>query len=174
MRKEKQFLLDEIKQHLSASNDFVITSYQGIDPNAAAGFRMSIVDSGGLFCIVKKRVFLKAAAEVGIAIDKEMLKGHIGIVYSGDDTIATTKAVYKFKNENDKLLDVLGGQFEGKLCSPSDLKEISTLPSQEQMRAEFLGVLEAPLSGIVSVMEAAMSGVVSCMDQQVQKKESEQ
>ena len=81
---------------------------------------------------------------------------------------------YKFKKENDKLLDVLGGQFEGKMCSPSDLKEISALPSQEQMRAEFLGVLEAPLSGLVSVMEGAMTGVVSCMDQQVQKKESEQ
>lgn len=174
MRKEKQFLLDEIKDQLTTSNDFVITSYQGIDPNTAADFRMSIVDSGGLFCVVKKRVFLKAAAEAGITIDKEMLKGHIGIVYSGEDTVATTKAVYKFKNANDALLDVLGGLFEGKLCSPSDLKEISTLPSQEQMRAEFLGVLEAPLSGVVSVMEAAMSGVVSCMDQQVQKKESEQ
>jgi len=174
MRKEKQFLLDEIKEQLSASNDFVITSYQGIDPNTAADFRMSIVDSGGLFCVVKKRVFLKAAEEAGIEVDKEMLKGHIGIVYSGEDTVATTKAVYKFKKENDKLLDVLGGQFEGKMCSPNDLKEISALPSQEQMRGEFLGVLEAPLSGLVSVMEGAMTGVVSCMDQQVQKKESEQ
>lgn len=174
MRKEKQFLLDEIKDQLIASNDFVITSYRGIDPNTVADFRMSIVDSGGLFCVVKKRVFLRAAEEAGITIDKEMLKGHIGIVYSSEDTVATTKAVYKFKKENDELLDVLGGLFEGKLCSPSDLKEISALSSQEQMRAEFLGALEAPLSGVVSVMEAAMSEVVSCMDQQVQKKESEQ
>ncbi|MDJ0651611.1 MAG: 50S ribosomal protein L10 [Simkaniaceae bacterium] len=174
MRKEKQFLLDEIKDKLNQPNGFVITSYQGIDPNTASDFRMSIIDSGGLFCIVKKRVFLKAAKEAGIEIDKEILKGHIGIVYSGKDTIATTKAVYKFKKENDKLLDVLGGQFEGKMCSPNDLKEISALPSQEQMRAEFLGVLEAPLSGLVSVMEGVMTGVVSCMDQQVQKKESEQ
>ena len=116
----------------------------------------------------------KAAKEAGITIDKEMLKGHIGIVYSREDTIAIAKAVYKFKKDNDKLLDVLGGLFEGKLCSPSDLEEISTLPSQDEMRAQFLGVLEAPLSGLVSVMEAAMSGVVSCMDQQVQKKESQQ
>lgn len=174
MRKEKQFLLDEIKDKLSQSEDFVITSYQGIDPNAASAFRTSIIDSGGLFCVVKKRVFLKAAEEAGVKIDKVTLKGHIAIVYSGGDTVATTKAVYKFKSENDKLLDVLGGQFEGKTCSPAELKEISALPSQEQMRAEFLGVLEAPLSGLVSVMEGAMTEVVSCMDQQVQKQESEQ
>ena len=169
MRKEKQFLLDEIKDRLSSSKDFVITSYQGIDPNTVSDFRDTIVASGGLLTVVKKRVFLKAAQESGIEIGKEMLKGHIGIVYSGEDTVATTKAVYNFKKDNDKLLDVLGGLFEGKMCSPEDFKEISALPSQEQMRAEFLGVLEAPLSGIVSVMDGAMAGVVSCIDQKAQK-----
>ncbi len=170
MRKEKQFLLDEIKEKLSESKDFVLTNYQGIDPNLASDFRMSIIDSGGLFCVVKKRIFLKAAEEAGIKIDKELLKGHIGIVYSGEDAIATAKAVYKFKKENNSLLDVLGGLFEGSMCSPADLKEISQLPSQDQMRSEFLSLLEAPLSGLVSVMDAAMTGVVSCMDQKGSEK----
>ena len=172
MRKEKQFLLDEIKDKLSESTAFVLTSYQGMDSNKTSDFRTSVVESGGLFCVVKKRVFLKAAEEAGLAIDKEMLSGHIGVVYSGEDTVATTKAVYNFKKKNDKLLDVLGGLFEGKICSPEDLKEISKLPSAEEMRAQFLGVLEAPMSGVVSAMEATMSGVVNCMDQKVQNEES--
>ncbi len=174
MRKEKQFLLDEIKEKLDQSSSFVLMSYQGMDPNLTADFRSSVIQTGGLLSVVKKRVFLKAAAEAGIAIDKEMLKGHIGIVYSGDDVAATTKAVYTFKKANDELLDVLGGLFEGKICSPKDLKEISELPSMEEMRAQFVGVLEAPLSGLVSIMEAVQSGVVSCMDQKVQKEESQQ
>ncbi|MCB1109588.1 MAG: 50S ribosomal protein L10 [Chlamydiia bacterium] len=174
MRKEKQFLLDEIKEKLSESSSFVLASYQGMDPNLTSDFRTSVVETGGLFCVVKKRVFLKAAEEAGLKVDKEMLTGHIGVVYSGEDTVATTKAVYKFKKDNDKLLEILGGLFEGKMCSPEDLKEISQLPSKEEMRAQFLGVLEAPLSGVVSVMEAAMSGVISCMDQKVQKEESQQ
>ena len=88
MRKEKQFLLDEIKEKLSESSSFVLTSYLGMDPNTTSDFRTSVVDSGGLFCVVKKRVFLKAAEEAGFAINKEMLLGHIGIVYSGEDTVA--------------------------------------------------------------------------------------
>lgn len=174
MRKEKQFLLDEIKDKLSESSAFVLTSYSKIDPNMASDFRMSVVETGGLFCVVKKRVFLKAAEEAGISIDKEMLKGHIGVIYTGEDTVATTKAVYKFKKANGELLEVLGGRFEGKMFSPEDLKEISALPSKEEMRAQFLGVLEAPMSGVVSVMESAMSGVIGCMDQKVQKEESKQ
>jgi len=174
MRKEKQFLLDEIKEKLSESTSFVLTSYLGMDPNTTSDFRTSVVGSGGLFCVVKKRVFLKAAEEAGLSINKKMLSGHIGVVYSGEDTVATTKAVYDFKNKNDKLLDVLGGLFEGKMCSPEGLEEISKLPTQGEMRAQFLGVLEAPMSGVVSAMEATMSGVVSCMDQKVQNEESKQ
>ena len=64
MRKEKQFLLDEIKVKLSESTSFVLTSYLRMDPNKTSDFRMSVVDSGGLFCVVKKRVFLKAAEEL--------------------------------------------------------------------------------------------------------------
>jgi len=174
MRKEKQFLLDEIKEKLNESEAFVLTSYLGMNPNQASEFRTSVVESGGLFCVVKKRVFLKAAEEAGLSIDKNMLSGHVGIVYSGEDSIATTKAVYDYKKKNDKILDVLGGLFEGNICSPDDLKEISKLPSKEEMRAQFLGVLEAPMSGVVSVMESAMSGVVSCMDQKVQNEETQQ
>ena len=79
----------------------------------------------------------------------------------------------QFKKENEHLLDILGGQFERELCSPSDLKEIAALSSEKEIKGEFLGALEAPLSELVSVMEGVMKGVVSCMDQQIQKKESE-
>ena len=172
MRKEKQFLLDDVKDTLNQFQDFVITSYNRLDPNTAADFRTSIIESGGCFSVVKKRIFLKATQEVGITIDQKMLKGHIGIVYSGKDLIATTKVIYQFKEKKAGLLDVLGGQFEGKPCLPSDLQEIAALSSQEQMRAELLGVFEAPLSGLLAAFEAAMTGVVSCIDQQVKKKES--
>ena len=169
MRNEKQFLLDEIKGQLEETSTFLLTSYQGMDPNLTSEFRMSVVESGGFYKVVKKRVFLKAAAEVGVSVDEESLKGHIGIVYAGKDTIATTKAIYKFTEDKKGLMEVIGGLFEGKMCSPQDFKEISKLPSQEQMRAEFLGVLEAPMSGTLGAMDALLEGMVSCIDQKAQK-----
>jgi len=169
MRREKQFLLDEIKEQLEGSSTFLLTSYQRMDPNLTSEFRLSIFETGGLFKVVKKRVFLRAVAELGISVDTETLKGHIGIVYTGKDTVATTKVIYKFTTDHKGLIEVLGGMFEGKLCSPKDFNEISKLPSQEQMRAEFLGLLEAPMSGTVGAIEALLGGVVSCIDQKAQK-----
>ena len=174
MNIEKQLLVNEIKESFNASSSFIIARYTGMDPNLAASFRTSLMQSGGTFSVVKKRLFLKAAEELGFEIDRQSLTGHLGIIYAGDDTIATTKVLFKFKKEHDKKLDVLGGHFEGKMRSADEILEISNLPDKDEMRAQFLGVLEAPLSGIVSVMEAAMSGVISCIDQKVEKEESKQ
>ncbi|NGX50576.1 MAG: 50S ribosomal protein L10 [Chlamydiae bacterium] len=169
MRREKQFLLDEIKEQLEGSSTFLLTRYQGMDPNLTYNFRLSISETGGFYKVVKKRVFLKAADEIGLAVDRENLDGHIGIIYAGEDTVATTKVIYKFTSDNTGLMEVIGGLFEGKQCSPQDFKEISKLPSQEQMRAEFLGILQAPMSAIVGTMEALLGGTTSCIDQKAQK-----
>lgn len=165
MRKEKQLLLDEIKQHLSGSPSFVITRYQEIDPNKSSSLRKSILEKGGLFQVVKKRLFLKAATQTDCKLSEISLEGHIGIVYTGEDSVGTTKAIYDFKKEHGEALEVLGGLFQGKVCSPEEFKQIAELPSLSEMRSQMVGVLQAPLSNLLSMLEAVPAAVVSCIDQ---------
>lgn len=172
MREEKQLLLDELKEHVEAAPALLMTQYQGMNPNLAYELRNAVSESGGFFCVVKKRVFLKAAAEAGLTLDRESLKGHIGIVCTGDDTVATTKAVYAFKKGNKETLEVLGGRFEGKLCSPEEVEEISKLPSQDQMRSELLGTLEAPMSQTAAVIEALLTSPLFCLENKVEKEQA--
>jgi len=172
MRHEKKLLLTETKDLLEDTSSFLITSYQGMDPNVTFAFRMSIVETGGCFQVVKKRMFLKAAAEAGINMDRESLKGHIGIVYAEDDVIATTKAVYTFTKHHKGLLEVLGGVFEGEACSSQEFEEISKLSSQEQMRVEFLGLLEGVMSWVPGIIEMFLGDIISYIDQKKVQKES--
>ncbi len=168
MRSEKQLLLDQVKQQLEEAPAFVLTSYYGVNPNLADEFRSKLYETGGFLYVIKKRVFLKAAEEAGIKIATDELKGHLALVYTGDDTVATTKAVFNFRNENKDLFEVLGGRFEGKMCSPAEVEQISKLPSKERMRSEFLGLLEAPMSGTLAAIEAILSSIVYCIDNKVQ------
>ena len=172
MRNEKRFLVTEIQEHLKNSSSFLITSYQRMDPNLAFALRTSIIETGGAFQVVKKRIFLKAATEFGISMDKGSLNGHIGIVYVTKDLIATTKTVYKFRKDNRDLLEVVGGFSEGKMCSPQEFEEISQLSSQEQMRAEFLGLIEGVMAGIPGTMEALLGSIISYIDQKRSQQKS--
>jgi large subunit ribosomal protein L10 len=164
MREEKQLLLDEIRDKIDGSTALVLTRYKKLSPDLSADFRKSLRDSGGSFSVVKKRVFLKAAEDGGVTLDPSMLEGHIGVIFAHEDPITTTKALFAFAKENEEIFEVLAGQFEGRLCNAEDVKAISQLPSQDEMRAQFIGLLEAPMSQTLSVMEALLTSILHCLE----------
>lgn len=164
MRPEKQLLLDEIRDKIDSSKAFVFTRYERLDPNLSANFRQKLGRVGGSFEVVRKRVFLKAAEAAGLRLDSNLLQGHIGVVFAEADPVQATKALFQFSKENDNLIQILGGQFEGQSCSAKDVEQISQLPSQQEMRAQFLATLEAPLGQTLAVMEALLTSVMYCLE----------
>ncbi len=164
MRPEKQLLLNEIKDKIAGSKAIVIASYKRLEPNAASMFRTNLAKTGGGLEVVKKRVLIKAAQDAGVALDPAQLQGHIAVVFANEDPVQTTKAVFQFCKENEEVLAVLGGRFEGAICSAQDVEQISKLPSKDEMRAQFLGTLEAPLSQTLSVIEALLTSVMHCLE----------
>jgi large subunit ribosomal protein L10 len=169
MRKEKQLLLDDIKERMDASKAVVFTRYHKLEPNKTSALRMNLAKSGASLAVVKKRLFLKAAQQAGVSLEPQLLEGHIAVIFSLDDPFATTKAIYSFCQENEQTMQVIGGRFDGVLCSAQDVKHISELPSKDEMRAQFLGTLEAPLSQTLAVMDALLTSVLYCLENKVQQ-----
>ena len=164
MRAEKQYLLDEIIEGIDNSDMMMVLSYQKLDANSTADFRKEVGKSGGSMLVVKKRVFLKAAESAGYVLKHKNMKGHIGLVFSTKEAVTTTKAIYKFCKGKEQTLEIVGGHFQKKLCTPSDFEKISKLPSLEQMRSQLLGVLEAPMAETLSVMNALLTSVMHCLE----------
>lgn len=164
MRQEKELLKQEIKNKIEHYDAFVIMQYKGLTANAANDFRREIGKLGGEVEMFSKRVFLRAAEDAGIKVDKCNLEGHIGVVFFGQDAIESTKAVYKFSQNRDKIIEVRGGRFEGQLYNGEQVEKLSQLPSKDEMRAQFLSLLEAPMAQTLAVMEALLSSVVYCLD----------
>jgi large subunit ribosomal protein L10 len=169
MRKEKELLLNEIKDKIDASSAMIITRYDKLEPNTSWQFRETLGKQGSLFEVVRKRVFLKAAEKAGLQIDGRLLAGHIGIVFVNQpDAMALTKVVFKFSEENGNLLQVICGQIEGKMVPGAEIEELSKLPGMNEMRATLLGLFTSPMSQMLSVLEAVMAGPLSVIEQKSQ------
>lgn len=164
MRQEKQFLLDEILKQIDKHSNFAIVQYAGITANTIAGFRNEIAKIGGDVQMVPKRIFVKAAATAGVKVDLALLPGHIGLVYSGQDPVEMTKAVVKFCKDSNNAFNVLGGHLDGKLHSAADVETLSNLPGIDEMRAQMLGLFEAPMSQTLSVMNSLLTAVIYCLE----------
>lgn len=169
MREEKKLLLNEIKNRLDSSSGIILTRYKGLTPDLSDDFRRSLSESGSSYFVVPKRVLIKAAKETGLEFEREALQGSIGVVFAEEDIVSPAKAVFKFVKNNEKIIEVLSGQFEGKLRSAEDMKTISELPSKDEMRAQLLGLFEAPMAQSLSVMEALLTSVIYCLDNKAQK-----
>lgn len=166
MRKEKQLLLDEIQEKIDAATAMIITRYDRMEPNASWEFRNQLAKQGSLFEVVRKRIFMKAAQNSGVALDESLLSGHIGVLFVNQtDAMAPTKTLFKFSEDNGDLFQVVCGQIEGKILPGKEVEVLSKLPGMDELRSQMLSLFTAPMSGLLGVMEAVMSGPLSILKQ---------
>ena len=169
MLAEKKLFLTEIKNKVNPEIGFVLVSYKGINANAFAGFRNRLVEAGGDFFVIKKRVFVKAANDLGLAYNIDELGGHVGLAFTEENFLPMLKALFAYKAETADAVTVLGGHFEGKKCSPAEVEQVSKLPSLDEMRAMFLGLLEAPMTQTLGTIQALLCSVIYCLDNKAKK-----
>jgi large subunit ribosomal protein L10 len=164
MRQEKKLLLDEVKVQIDKFGSFVIMNYYRLKANHANAFRREIRKLGGNVEVIRKRILVKAAQEAGVDLDLEALPGHVGLVFGGTDPLETAKAVFRFSQDNEKTIGVIGGRFDGLFYTGEQVETLSKLPGKDEMRAQLLATLEAPMSQTLAVMEALLTSVVYCLD----------
>jgi len=164
MIKEKQFLLDEIKCQIEKHGSFVVMRYQKLTANKACEFRRAVMNMGGDVEMMRKRILRKAANDANVSLDNFDLQGHIGLVYGGHDPLELTKYVFKFSQDNGKVIQVVGGRFDGQLYSGEQVTRLSQLPGKDQMRAQLLSVFEAPMAQTLAVINALLTSVPHCLE----------
>lgn len=174
MREEKQLLLDEVKEKIDGSQGFIIARYEGLTAKKARAFRDAIAGAEGDFEVVRKRVFSKAAEAAGIKLGEMNLEGHVGVIFAKKDALILSKIAMKYGEDNKgkdnkKELQILGGMIDGTICSGPEVEQLAQLPSLDQLRSQFLSLLEGPLSGTVGVVQSALTSLLYCVDEKAKK-----
>jgi large subunit ribosomal protein L10 len=154
MRQEKQLLLDEILEKMSASPNLIVTRYSKWSAGTAHQFRRGVRTKQAEFEVVRKRIFQKAAKSAGFEVPEQWLEGHIGLVFVQGDALATAKEIDRFGEENEKALEIVGGRIDGKLMDGAEVVMLAKLPSLDELRAQFIGLLVAPMANVLAVMDA--------------------
>jgi large subunit ribosomal protein L10 len=164
MRQEKQYLQDALVEPIDKHSAFVLMNYARIPANTVNQFRRNMASMGGSVKMTRKRILEKAFQTAGIKFSLDQFPGHVGIIFSGEDPIEGVKAACQFCTEAGKNAAIIGGRIDGKVYSGADVETLSKLPGKDEMRAQLLATLEAPMSQTLAVMEAVLTSVVYCLD----------
>jgi large subunit ribosomal protein L10 len=119
--------------------------------------------------VVKNTLAKIAAAQAGVEGLDELLQGPTAIVYAKGDPVKTAKTIQDFIREKKKA-SVRGGKLERTMLAAADVEKLATLPSREQLIAQLVGTIAAPLRGLVTVLNGPIRQLVVVMGQVEQKK----
>ena len=89
---------------------------------------------------------------------KEEFVGPVALA-AGEDPVAVAKVLSKFAKDN-KLLRVKVAAMGGKLISTAELDTLAKLPGREQLLAQLLGTMQAPIQSFVRILNEVPSKFV--------------
>jgi len=153
MRPEKQLIAKEYARRLNASPFFLVVDYKGLTVGQFTELRKRLSKTGSEVHVVKNSMFRIAVKEAGVADLAGTLAGQVAVVTGQREISAAAKALKTFQSEFEKP-KLKFGYLNTQRLETAELMALADLPPIEQLRAEIVGLIEAPVASLLSVLEA--------------------
>jgi large subunit ribosomal protein L10 len=168
---QKVQAVQEIAADLKATDVYYFVDYRGLTFAEATELRARLRAVDASFKVVKNTLAKIAAREAGVEGLDGLLEGPTAIVYCHGDPVRAAKVVQDFIREKKKAV-IRGGKLQRSLLATADVEALATMPSREQLIAQLVGTIAAPLTGLVRVLSGPIRGLVVVLSQVEEKKAS--
>jgi len=167
-REQKAAVIEEVATQIRESEAIFALDYRGLSVQQAVDLRARLGDAGASFRVVKNRLARRAADEAGVEALGALLQGPTAFTFVRGDAATAAKALAGFRREH-QVLEFKGGTMEGAAVTIDQIELIARLPARDVLQSQFVGVLAAPLTGLVRGLGALISGLAIALGQ-VQEK----
>lgn len=152
MRKEQKIeLASGVAKSIKTAEGLILTSYKGLKFTQLDEIRRSIKADGNDFRVIKNTLLKKALISCDIKELDNYLAESTAVVIVQKDFAAAAKSVKKYAKDFDNF-GVKAGLLDSKLLNESEIGRIADLPSREQLLAQVLATMNAPVQNFVSLL----------------------
>ena len=155
--KQKQAVIDEIKERVQNANTIVLFDYRGITDSEAKELRVKLRETNSDYKVYKNTLMARAFNELNIDLN-DSLNGPSAFAY-GEDQIAPIKILSEFAKDHPALV-LKVGIVDGEKADQAKLAEYATIPSRD---------------GLLTMLAGGMMGIPRdlsiCLDLYSQQKE---
>jgi len=140
-----------VAEQIKSSEGLIIASHDGLKFAQMDNVRRAIKDGGNDFCVIKNTLLKKALGICNVDALDPYLKESTALVVVRKDFAAVAKEIKKYSKDYAGFA-VKAGLMENKVLSKDDVLRIADLPSREQLLAQTLATMNAPVQNFVSVL----------------------
>ncbi len=168
----KKELLSEIEALLPQARSLFLVDFLGLTVAEITELRARVREAGGQFKVFKNTLARRAFEGTSYEKLNPYLEGPNALLLGLEDEVAPFKAVYEFLKEVEKgkvRIGVIGET----LYEEKDLQVLAQLPSRQELLAQVVGGVTAPLYGLVWSLKGLLNQLVWTLSAVKEKKEKE-
>lgn len=159
-KQAKETLVAELVEKIQSSKAVVYANYKGVTVKDLTIVRKDLAKTGSSWQVMKKTLLNIALQKAGVDGNVRELSGQIGVAFSADEVSAAKTLADFMKANKGTSLSIEGGALGTQKLSVEEIKALAKLPTQNELRAMFVGTLQAPVSGFVRTLSGNLSGLV--------------
>jgi large subunit ribosomal protein L10 len=159
-RERKEEVLATYDEWVKKSQAVILVEYTGVRMKALDGIRAKIRESGGEFHVLKNTLARRVFAEHGMTLPQDYLVKSTAVSFAFTDPASTAKALTEATKGNE-FVKVKGGFMSGQALSAAQVKALADMPPLPVVRAQLLGVLQAPASKLVRTIGEPARGLAA-------------
>lgn len=175
-RKQKADAIDVIKGRFDKMTSAVFLDFKGLPVSAVTKLRDEFRKSGVEYRVVKNTLVKQALkGKAWSSKLKAALANMTGIAWSYDDPSAAAKVVKAFlKDKAHEKLQIKAGLIEGEILDASAVEtKLATMPGKDELRAQLLATMQAPLQNFVALLQAPSQNLVYALAAKERKDKGE-
>jgi large subunit ribosomal protein L10 len=157
-RKQKEQVIAEVVEKIQGSKALVFADFKGLPVKDLTVLKKELRAAHSEWLVLKKTLLNIALKNAGVEVNARGLEGQVAIMFSTDE-VSAAKVIAPFSKKNDKVR-IIGGALGGNALSVAEVQALAKLPSQDELRAQLVGTLQAPITGFVRALSGNLSGLV--------------
>lgn len=173
LRSDKENVVKSMLDHMSRAKAAFIVDFKGLNVEQVTSLRKKLRGINAEIKVVRNTLARRAIATdpKRESVFKDQLTGSNAFVFAYDDVSATAKLIADFAKDNEKL-QLKIGEMEGQSLDRKRIEALAKLPSKDVLRAQLLGLFNAPMTKFVGTLAAVPGGFVRVLNAHKLKQES--
>ena len=167
--REKEQQVADLAALLKNSVAGVLADYKGINVANDTKLRRELRAAGVTYMVVKNSLLRRAADQAGFDGLKEVLTGTTALAVSAEDAVVAAKILNQYAEGSKGAFKLKAGFVEGNIIDAAGVSSLAKLPSREELVAQTLRGLNAPITGLVNVLNGNIRGLVIALNQIAEK-----
>jgi large subunit ribosomal protein L10 len=165
-REAKEQAVAQLSNDLGRIKLAVMTDYRGLTVREVEELRGALREEGITYRVTKNTL-LRLATQSNPAlkaIEPTSFTGPMALALGFDDEVAPARVIFQYAKAH-KALEIVGAiTSDGQVLSAAQVKALATLPTREQLLAQVVGTIAAPLTGFVGVMSGNVRSIINVLN----------